>query len=781
MNKKIKNYFSSELSKPYFCFLNDEEYRQTMSELQADGVKIIRVSDMCGTDRPPNMDKLIDIIKGKENPAKMAIVGLGEYLAISGFDTARDNLNRLQATETRQKVVLLLRGVFSQIPKMRNDRRFDERVHYTSAIQQNALALNVTVLASDCVAKLQDSLALQGTILPNFKALLAELEKAAEDKILAITNLSNVANSTFEINKINNAHDAIKWLLGGFNLSADCADNEFWQKLFSEILQNGSSLENVFRKRDFIANDSIIVLTHNFHSRIISQNSYANQLYFICLKSYANTLKNDYLKFVVKNSRNFDGFAQKIMNAILEIQPNDRRFLGFYEERKNLIRGFSDELVAKFINAMRQQKALHYLTDSTELERFEVIRWLNQNHENSKNVKILADIYPKLAEYSKKYTFKCGENSNEISEILTEYFEEYKRQKIYNRLEEKFLAKVDTFAKERKFNRLPTREEILAKYANQSEIFLYWLDALGVEYLSFIEFLATEQGLSTKTEIARAELPTITRINRQFFDNWQGEKNGNNGNKELDKLKHKEIDGYDYTKNPLPIHLTKELEIISTVIEEIARKLKAGNYQKFLLTSDHGASRLAVLREKYEEYSQYEKYKTETKGENSGRCCKIFENYEPQDFPFATQENDYIILADYGRFKGSRRANVEVHGGATLEEVVVPVIEFSLKKAQLITVQITTEIIKADRRNGIEFEVSLNKTPPNPVILVLNNEKYTATPTINNKYNVKMPNVKKAGTYQAEVHIGNDLINTISIKVQGAAAMNDDFSREFGL
>ena len=42
-------------------------------------------------------------------------------------------------------------------------------------------------------------------------------------------------------------------------------------------------------------------------------------------------------------------------------------------------------------------------------------------------------------------------------------------------------------------------------------------------------------------------------------------------------------------------------------------------------------------------------------------------------------ENGFAILANYDRFKGGRPANVEVHGGATLEETVVPIIELTLK------------------------------------------------------------------------------------------------------
>lgn len=42
------------------------------------------------------------------------------------------------------------------------------------------------------------------------------------------------------------------------------------------------------------------------------------------------------------------------------------------------------------------------------------------------------------------------------------------------------------------------------------------------------------------------------------------------------------------------------------------------------------------------------------------------------------EANDIWVLANYDRFKGSRRAIIEVHGGASLEEVVVPVIRITL-------------------------------------------------------------------------------------------------------
>ncbi len=58
------------------------------------------------------------------------------------------------------------------------------------------------------------------------------------------------------------------------------------------------------------------------------------------------------------------------------------------------------------------------------------------------------------------------------------------------------------------------------------------------------------------------------------------------------------------------------------------------------------------------------------------------------------KKNGYIVLADYGRFKGSRAANVEVHGGASLEEVVVPVITLSLKDSS-IEIKVVDTVIKS--------------------------------------------------------------------------------------
>lgn len=207
---------------------------------------------------------------------------------------------------------------------------------------------------------------------------------------------------------------------------------------------------------------------------------------------------------------------------------------------------------------------------------------------------------------------------------------------------------------------------------------------LGVEYLGYIVELARRRGLKVSIEIGRAELPTITCENNAFFYNWP-EDLRHPKEEELDEIKHKEKGGYYYsTQNPYPIHLAKELEIIEKAVNDIATTLGLRKYDRVVIASDHGASRLAVLRHKEE------KYETDTQGKHSGRCCKFFPGC---NLPFAIDEEDrgYIVLADYGRFKGSRASNVEVHGGASLEEVIVPIITFSLNDSSFVVTVVDGE------------------------------------------------------------------------------------------
>ena len=548
----VKRYLTSSVKTPYFLFISDDQYKVVIGELSMLGLENVQMSSFCGSDdKLPDIDGLLNHIKEADVNAKSKkffVTGLGEYLALRGPDEASRTLSRLKDLNVGgAKVVLLLRGLASQVAGLQADPRLDERRF--SVIDKAGSDVSITLAAP--------SVGLPA--LPGFKALLNELEEGRCGNVVVNTAI-NLDKAIFTVHHISNAYDGIKFSTRGFVLERSCGSDTHWAELLTELNQSNNSLDEVF-ERNGLGNN----LEYNLYARAAGSD-YRNWLYFICLKSRVDTLQNGYLRFVLDKTSRFEDFVSNTLNAIIEIPHTDKRFSSFYRERKELIKMFPESDVTNFVVNNRKvvSESIYKLTDSTRVEREEIIVWLSKNG----LIPELDGIYPTLAAYLKKYIFKCPE----LADLLTEYFEAYKRQKLSNELEPDFLEKVDQLALTREFNRLPTRNEIMDN-VGENETFLYWLDALGVEYLGLIEDLAQKRGLSIRVHIARAELPTITSINRDFFDAWQGRKEKNS---ELDNTKHSDAGGYNFTNNELPIHLAKELEIIVGMIERQPRNLCLG-------------------------------------------------------------------------------------------------------------------------------------------------------------------------------------------------------------
>lgn len=743
--ESLKKYLTSSVKTPYFLFISDGQYSTAMDELKLLGLDFVQMSSFCsGDDKIPDEDELINRINTADvnvHGKKFVVTGLGEFLALRGSDAAKRTLSRLKDLNVGgAKVVLLLRGLASLIDWLQDDPRFDNRRF-------------IVVDKAECDLSFTHTTSYIGlAALSGFKAMLTELENGRCGSVVVNTAI-NLDKALFTVHHISNAYEGIKFLTRGFVLPQSCGIDTHWTELLTELNQNHGLLDTVFEKHGFDNN-----LESHFFARIAG-NDYNNWLQFIYLKSKAEKLQNGYLQFVLEKTNCFEDFARNLLNAIIDIPHTDKRFPSFYLERKILIEKLPESDIAAFVvnNRRVTSESIYKLTDNTRVEREEIIAW----HSNNGLIPQLEAIYPLLALYMKKYIFKCQELAN----MLTKYFEEYKRQKLSNKLDPEFLKWVDELAKLRTFNRLPTRNEIMDSL-DQSDTSLYWLDALGVEYLGLIEDLIQKRGLSARVYITRSELPTITSINRAFFDEWQGSKEKCD---ELDDIKHKDAGGYNFTNNELPIHLVKELEIIKEMIDKASTELALRKCKRFLIVSDHGASRLAVL------WRKEEKYDTDTKGEHSGRCCKLF---QPYDLPFAAEENGYLVLADYGRFKGSRAANVEVHGGASLEEVIVPIIELSLKD-EGVNVNLVDETVIVDIRTGTEIELFLN-SPVRELTILLNGKRYSASQIDANHYSVKLPDTKRAGNYSADVYAGDNLIGKIMFKTQGKSGkVNDAFDDLF--
>ena len=453
------------------------------------------------------------------------------------------------------------------------------------------------------------------TAAENFTDLLKLLEGGAKNLIAAKSELP-----LLNVQEINSFYDAIKIREPHLAAAPNSLSDSQWQDYFFD--DNGAG--------------------------------YPPEHWRTFALGFKNKIADSYLKYVFSISANYEEYKKNLVFALLDV--DEKLFAEFYPLRKAAIKNISPTYLAEYLERLKNLPAAKFLTDNTDAER----RAMIQSVQGAEKIPAaLLENFPAIKNYLAEFDFGNPE--------LTKYFQRYKEIKLCNVDDENFRRKVEQFAISRPYNKSYTRRALLDKFSENSK--LYWLDALGVEFLSFIIYTARVFGLNFEVAIARSNLPTLTAQNRNFYDDWRGAKFEKN--QKLDDLIHSPEKFDSGGKCSPPTYICDELKIIFAAIEEIKIWLDKHRHEKVLLTSDHGASRLAVM------FGREVKYKMHSVGEHAGRCCPINEIDEKPNC--AVEDNGYWSLANYDRFSGGRLSSVEVHGGATLEEILVPIIKFSLK------------------------------------------------------------------------------------------------------
>ncbi len=710
--ENINEYLKSDNRYPYFVSVNgSHEYRLLLNHFES--LNKIRISEFCNEDAYPNTDGFIDAIN-KEGKSEKLILGVGDYITCGGNVDILYRLKNLAAAKT----VILCRGIRQKLSGLNHtDRKFNAR-RFCCVDSE----LDFSVISTQYPIGLQ--------LCEGYKKLISYLEEGANGNIYVKTDL-NVAPAR----KICSAYDAICEENSNFNVPETCLNGDQWN--------------------EFLENPDI--------SGSYELSSWRSYLKF---KLGISDTK-DYLRAVVEASANYQEYKKNIYDLILSYSPKSKEYSVFYPQRKELLKKVSlDTEINSYLaeSKQREKERIYYLTNNTEEEEYEIIKEIVSLGVIPNEID---SIFPELDDYLCKYSFDC-----KSGDVLTEYFQEYKSNKLLNRISETFLKTVKEYSIDgnRKYNVLPSRGSLIEQY-NDSKNGLIWIDALGVEFLGYIQRICAKIGLKMNVQIGRAVLPTLTSQNRAFYDEWRGPKQQT---KRLDDIKHKGEDRFNYeTDGKLPLHIVAELKVIKDALVEAKGWLLREEVRKVIIASDHGASRLAVINEHQSKHTM-----SDTTGKHSGRCCPLSETDEKPES--ASSANGFWVLANYDRFGGGRKASVEVHGGATLEEVVVPVIELTLIDSSITLENLTPtvwssynedpilEIFCAAKVDKMRLRVGEVTYEANK----LNDEKY--------HYCFVLDKHKKSGTYTAEVLDSDAIIGKVSFDVQKRSGgknskIEDDF------
>lgn len=315
----------------------------------------------------------------------------------------------------------------------------------------------------------------------------------------------------------------------------------------------------------------------------------------------------------------------------------------------------------------------------------------------------IKEIYPSF------YSYLYGQIENKIQgeEDLKSYLQAYRESKVAD-ADNFFLANyyLNGCASPDKFYAmyyaLQCQEEEIKPYQDEADVYI--LDGVGAEYLPLMADIIRQNGYVIEyCNYARCHLPSITDINRCYlsqipYKEWF---------RDFDtKVVHGEV----YRTS---VNLRKAFDILEIKLKEIVQDAAE---RRIVITADHGATARARWADAKKKYNF-------TEADHEGRCCKIKDKNKCQNTA------DYIVFEDIERpgtpyvlslneISLYNKPKYENHGGATIEEVLVPVIVAAPERsAKEISYKVIADKLEV---SGLDKKVSfiINPDPEEEVLII---------------------------------------------------------------
>lgn len=739
--KKIDKYLKKENVQPYIVDVQTtEELSDIVEHYNVGENSFISLGDYCKNDEYPRIDSFLDDLSKRTGVT--FVTELSTFLKLQGERVLKETLKNILGLNAKGHIVILT----YQCKKFLNffDPRLSNRIYIFNTDETSKKSL---VFTSGKIL-LQDD----ATVVDGLNNVAHYYENTNHEPLYVITQKGREAfpYSLISITNLSKPYSAL-CMKDTYTkeLAESLGTDEQWAYALEKLTDNSSWGEIIDLE---FGNHNTLELAFNNYRFFESNKKW---LYFIALKLYGS--KNNWvLNKAAREATSHKDFIKQIYRSILDVNPNDKSFVEYYKQRKVALSQLENpmEEVTDFCKmvAIKGIDAIYYLTDNTQKEKEMIITLLDKygvDYGKDKLNKILKIVYPDLHAYLSEYRFK--------NELLDSYFSQYKYQKVINKIFPEFLDIVAEQSEKREYGLILSPRTSLVEKIDRTNSQLYFMDAMGVEYLGYIMSICSEFDLSALVKVCRCELPSITEVNKEFVELFSSSNYPVVSVKELDEIKHHGQGDYDYRNTKLPLYLIRELEIIREILSKINEKLINEPISKVIMISDHGASRLAVINEDGKLIEMPEK------GEHSGRCCSK-NDFDSQPSS-ATDAGEYWSLANYDRFKGGRKANVEVHGGATLEEVTVPIIEIT-KKSDDIEITIMESVITVSYKKKASIKL-FSKTKINDVSVCVDGMYFDAVEIDDNIYQVDMPQIKKAKTYNLDVYsAGCPVVEGLSFTVK---------------
>lgn len=671
---------------------------------------IFRLSEYCADeDSIPNVLHLMQDIRNIDSGDAL-IIPLSEYLRLFG-----DRYGLLkQLTEfyksdgvsggTKSRIYVPLYNVddifFDQMSKV---SRFtvpgESAKYYELNSDRHDHSVLLTVVGDNVHNTLNFS-----TVANGLKQFMQLWEKSTVRDLCLVTKFANYmreARGAYSINVYTRGFELLAEKVADAGiLQEEWGNDEQWCWLYS-IADDGQHLHDLFTKEFNMAKLDV-------YDVLMDWSDYDDKHKWLAWLACKIEQPNGYMVYVMQRNKNFYAFVEDIIFAIIDIVKNnliqdDREMLNVIGQRKQLLSRMDVfnmpntfwERMGELGDDISKLKCLSGILQEEKSRIIEIAdKLINGMSSETEWMSILFAVYPDLYYYLN--TIDYG------NESASEYFFKYVRAKISDNVTDDISQMVRDIAKKQLLWQYTARYNFLQNF-DEPAVF-YWVDGMGAEWLSLIEGLLkyefVDMGYEYEYHITRANLPTTTEFNKD----WEGT---------ADYKEYKDYDILVHSYNcKYPKYIVEEFDHIRNVVKNALSLLDA--HKTVIITADHGTSRLAAINK------QKSIDVPEDLVRKHGRYCINDGSLHAEDYDGCIEDNGKLIFADYNRFKISGNVFGEIHGGATLEEVLVPVVV--LRKGTVrrqVTFTLVSSMVNLDVKGRAKLDIAVDGDLKQLVLMVM--------------------------------------------------------------
>lgn len=744
-----------------------EQYCQLLSELKKiSDIRVIKTNEIfLSSDVLPKYTKLSATAYRDE---WVILTGVSEYLRLFSKKEASDR--RFAALWSSQvpasslgRIIIPLWGCeaqwFDSAISLNNDLRQQDFFFDCTDEEQQDQEMNLLVLSGMFEQHISKFKQGTGTLCIGLQEWFEYWENPSttNTKFVLLTKRSNSITSISGKINVHVVNDLLSFIQenmpGGRCLTkANCSD-EMQSDLFAYALQ-GISLDDSLLKIlnvssfsgvDIMGKWNALPTSHKEFVKLWLQihpdNSYLSHCFFVAnsVADIPMVILHEIFKNRIDKPLWVDEF--KSLASVMTVKPD----LDYFE---------AVDAIPEF------EKRLDYISNAMREGRIYLLKmvgqWMRKDAEQVNGSAKLKETFPALSAY-------LSHNLDVFQSGIGAYMSRYKAHKLENTLpsdETLYFSEVNTSS-------FDYRYAILSEYEDDDTIIL-WVDALGIEWLPLLYWGIQNNcdGTITSVVLAQATLPTETNFNEQWKSMPMPYKKLN----KLDKLAHKGvIDEPDYYAC-----IEEQMDFVAGISNQVTSLL--AEYHRVVITGDHGTSRLAArffhCRDGVDVPQDAVVY-------SHGRYCKL-----PQRSTLSlpnveivkdAQGDRYAVFRNYDHFKQSGFAagadddNAiygEVHGGATPEEMLVPVIVIESNKEGPIVASWEKQTIKISMKKA-KLSIIFNRQ------IARLSVKMAGTPATVSKIDSGLNwaivfSGVKAGTYPVEVTADGRIVSLPDITLLSA-------------